>query len=288
VAELRKQMDRMAASVSRSTLMASAHTLDPELMSAFAALLESDLDPGLAHSILDRVRAEGVPATHDRLRLAVSAELAGRFTCESQLGTPVAGPRIVALVGPCGAGKTTTLVKLAARFGFSTRRPTHILCADTQRIGASEQLRSCAAILGVAFQVVESARALEQTLEELRHKDLILIDTPGHGPHDIDASADLAAMLSSRDDIDTHLVLSASMRSADLSRVVDRFEVFRPRKLLFTRLDETVSYGPLVNEAVRTAKAVSFLAAGQRIPEDLEPATKEGILQLILAPGGGA
>jgi flagellar biosynthesis protein FlhF len=282
-------MERMAVSVTRSTLVASAHTLpDPELMSAFGVLIESDLDPELAHAILNRVRADGVPATTDRLRLAVAAELAGRFTCEPRLGTGAAGPRIVALVGPCGAGKTTTLVKLAARFGFATRRPTHILCADTIRIAASEQLRSCAAILGVGFQIVESPRALEQALEELRHKDLVLIDTPGYGPGDMDAAEELAAVLSAHREIDSHLVLTASMRSADLTRVVDRFEVFRPGKLLFTLLDETASFGPLVNEAVRTGKAVSFLATGQRIPEDLEPAAKERIIELVLAPGGRA
>ncbi len=284
VAELRRQMERMAATVTRSSLAASASTFSsPDLMAAFGALLESELDPELAHAILDRVRAEGVPADRARMRLALAAELAGRFTTEPHLGTGAAGPRVVAFVGPCGAGKTTTLVKLAARYGLTLRRPTHILCADGYRIAASEQLRACAAILGVGFQVVESVRALAQALEELQHKDLILIDTPGHGPNDLDASAELAAFLASRREIDTHLVLSASMRSADVSRVADRFEVFRPGKLLFTKLDETDAFGPVVSEAVRTGKPVSFLAEGQRIPEDIEPATKERILDLVLA-----
>jgi flagellar biosynthesis protein FlhF len=83
----------------------------------------------------------------------------------------------------------------------------------------------------------------------------------------------------------THLVLSASMKSADLSRVVDRFEIFRPQRLLFTKLDETETFGPILNEAARTGKPVSFLAAGQRVPEDLEPATQERIVNLILERG---
>lgn len=284
VAELRRQMERMTASVTRSTLAASATTLsNPELMSAFGALIESDLDPQLAHSVLDRVRAEGAPPDRARLRLALAAELAGRFTTESRLGTGAAGPRVVALAGPCGAGKTATLVKLAARFGLTIRRPTHIISADSHRVAACEQLRAYAAILGIGFQVADGARALEQAIEELRHKDLILIDTPGHGAADLDASSELAEFLRSRPDIDTHLVLSASMRSADLSRMADRFDAFRPAKLIFTRLDETQSYGPVINEAVRTGKPVSFLAAGQRIPEDLEPATKERVIDLVLS-----
>ncbi len=283
LAALRRQMERMAMRVSRTTLVASAHTLDPELTGAFAELLEADLDAELAHSILNRMRGEGVPAGRDRLRLAMAAELAGRFRCEPGVGVGSAAPRIVALIGPCGAGKTTTLVKLAARFGLATRRPTQILSADTFRVAAAEQLRSYAAILGVGFRVVEGARGLAQALEELRRKDLILIDTPGYGPGDLDAAAELAELLGSREDVDVQLVLTASMRSADLSRVVDRFEPFHPRRLVFTRLDETEAFGPLVNEAVRTGKPVSFLCAGQRIPEDLEPATKDRIIELVLS-----
>lgn len=284
LAELRRQVERMAASVTRSTISASATALSsPELMSAFGALIESDLDPQLAHSMLDRVRAEGAPPDRARLRLALAAEIAGRFKTESRLGTGAAGPRIVSLVGPCGAGKTTTLVKLAARYGLTHRRPTHIISADSYRVAAYEQLRSYAAILGIGFQVADGVRALEQAIAELKHKDLILIDTPGHSSADLDASSELAEFLSSRPDIDTHLVLSASMRSADLSRMADRFNAFGPAKLIFTRLDETQSYGPVINEAVRMSKPVSFLSFGQRIPEDLEPASKERVIDLVLS-----
>jgi flagellar biosynthesis protein FlhF len=146
-------------------------------------------------------------------------------------------------------------------------------------------LRSYASILGVGFQALETPCALAQAIEEHRNKDLILIDTPGHGPHDMDSAMDLARFLAGRRDIESHLVLTASMRSADLSRVVDRFEIFRPQKLLFTKLDETEAFGPILNEAARTGKPVSFLTAGQQIPEDLEPATKERILNLVLERG---
>jgi flagellar biosynthesis protein FlhF len=283
LAALRRQMERMALRVSRTTLVASAHNVNPELTEAFADLLEAELDSDLAHGILNRMRAEGIPAGRERLRLAMAAELAGHFTCEPEIGVPGCPTRIVALVGPCGAGKTATLVKLAARFGLATRRPTQILSADTYRVAAAEQLRTYAAVLGVGFQVVDGARALAQALEEMRHKDLVLIDTPGYGPADLEAASEMADLLGSRQDVDVQLVLTASMRSADLSRVVARFERFRPRRLLFTRLDETEAFGPLINEAMRTGKPVSFLASGQRIPEDLEPATKERIIELVLS-----
>ena len=130
--------------------------------------------------------------------------------------------------------------------------------------------------------MLETVAALAQTIEENRGKDLILIDTPGFGFSDLDISAGLAQFLSTREDIDTHLVLSSSMKSADLTRVVDRFEVFRPDRLLFTKLDETGSFGPILHEAVRSGKPLSFFATGQRIPEDLETASKSRLVELIL------
>jgi flagellar biosynthesis protein FlhF len=288
IADIRRQVERMAAAVTRASLLVTAHTLpSAELAAAFAGLIENELEPSLAHDILNRIRERGVPPEAAALRRAVASELAGRFRVEARLGRG-AGPRITALVGPCGAGKTSMIAKLAASHGLGARRPAQILSMDTYRVAASEQLRSYAAILGVGFQALETPSALAQALEECRGKGLVLIDTPGCGPADLYAAADLAGFLAGRDDIDTQLVLTASMRPADLSRVVDRFEMFRPQRLIFTRLDEAGAFGSLVNESVRTGKPISFLAAGQQVPEDFEPATAERITGLVAGGGAGA
>jgi flagellar biosynthesis protein FlhF len=213
---------------------------------------------------------------------AVVEELAGRFTADATLGRGPGQARIVALVGPPGSGKTTTLVKLAVNYGLAARRPVLLLSMDTYRVAAADQLRSYAAILGVGFQVLETVASLAQAIEENRGKELIFIDTPGLAYGELEDSASLAHFLSTRADIDTHLVLSASMKPADLSRMVDAFGILRPQHLLFTKLDETVSYGPILSEAARTGKPLSFFTHGQRIPEDLEPASRERLLDLVL------
>ena len=120
--------------------------------------------------------------------------------------------------------------------------------------------------------MLETVASLAQAIEENRGKELIFIDTPGLGYGELEDSASLGHFLSTRSDIDTHLVLSASMKPADLSRMVDAFGLLRPQHLLFTKLDETGSYGPILSEAARTGKPLSFFTHGQRIPEDLEAA----------------
>jgi flagellar biosynthesis protein FlhF len=287
-AELRQRLDAMRRSIAHSAV-ARPRWLAPssETAAVFSSLIEAEVDPHLADQIAAAVaRRLGPPDAGTRSVLGAAAEeMESRFSVDSTLGCKNAGERLVALVGPPGAGKTTTLVKLAVAYGLAARRPVALLSADAYRIAAADQLRAYAAILGVAFELAETPRALAQSLELHRGKELILIDTPGLAADEMDQGAELAAFLASRTDIDVHLVLSASMKSADITRAVERFEIFRPGKLLFTRLDETGTLGPLLNEASRTQKPISFLSRGQQIPEHLEPATKGAILSVLLGSG---
>jgi flagellar biosynthesis protein FlhF len=198
---------------------------------------------------------------------------------------PTLGP-IVALVGPAGVGKTTTLIKLAVRYGLISGKSVHLLTADVHRVAAADQLRALAAILGIGCDVAETPAALLRHVEEQKARDLILIDTPGFSLSDLNRDAheacELAEVLGSCPGIDTHLVLSAAMKPADLSRVAEAFEIFKPSKLLFTRIDETTRYGALLNEANRRDLPISFLTNGQRIPDDLEETTIQRLSALLL------
>jgi flagellar biosynthesis protein FlhF len=294
VADLKKELAGMRRALTRSVFASAALAgASPDLSDAYAVLAGGEVSPELAREIVQSAEArlsdsrpagkKAAPgADPGAFQRALVEEMESRFSVQPMLGRNASQTRIAALVGPPGAGKTTTLVKLAVNYGLASRRPVLLLSMDTYRVAAAEQLRSYAAILGVGFQLLETVTALAQAIEENRGKELIFIDTPGLASGDMDSAAGLARFLAARTDIDTQLVLPSSMKSADLSRVVDSFEIFGPQRLLFTKLDETGSFGPIFNEAARTGKPLSFFTNGQRIPEDLQAASRTGLVDLIL------
>jgi len=287
VEDLRRRMEELRAMVQR--IGATRH---PALAGAVSdGLLEAGVDSTLAVEIevavQQRLRADGViPMGRLRgtpdwdpaiVRRETAAEIEARFDVAPQLG------RIAALVGPPGSGKTTGLIKLAIVHGLARRRPVRLISIDNYRIAAAAQLQTYAEVLGLPFTLVETTTALAHAVDAAPPEALVLIDTPGYAAASVeDSGAELARFLATRQDIDIHLVLTASMRLADLRRAADRYEIFRPAKLLFSRLDETDSSAAMFSEAARTGKPLSFFSTGQLVPEDLEPATKERVTRLLV------
>ena len=286
VDELHQSLNEIRGMISRIRPASTARTADdPEFARIFMDVgVESELAQSMEHGVRRRMSKGAVldiarphSAGPSAQQSAMIEELQSRFEVKPEIG------RVTALVGPPGAGKTTTLVKLAITQCLKLGRAVRLISADNLRIGGADQLRTYAAILGVPFQAVESTIALGQVVDSTPSNTWLLIDTPGFSAAlQQELGGDLAAFLSRRQDIDTHLILTASMNPEDLRITTDRFARFNPGKLIFTRLDETTSASAVFSEAARTKKPVSFLCHGQSVPEDMVPATKDLVIDSLV------
>ena len=260
-----------------------------ELVDVYKHLIHKEVDPAIAAQWVAGLRQtadEG--ASRERLDELLARQLSALCRTSSDLGCRGSQPKIVALVGPSGAGKTITLAKLAIRYGWARQCRIHLLSVDQRRVGEAEPLESYATLLAVPFAVLDEIEALPGCLESLcrgqegERPELIFIDTPGYTPVEWSRARRLAECLAAQQAIDTHLVVSLNTRGGDLERTVDKYQVFKPAKLLVTKLDETDACGAIVNQAVRTKLPLSFFGTGQQVPEDLVPATDPYLLNLLL------
>ncbi len=242
-----------------------------ELADLASVLEEAGFSGSFRIRCLEHLQNSASPASPVRGR--AGQWLQRQMRMQHTLGTPGSGRKCVALLGPAGAGKTLSLVKMAARFGVTGRRPAHILSLDTERIAGIEVARAYAGILGIGFQALDSTHALSQALAEHANKDLVLIDTPGMSASAADAEREMASFFAARKDIDKHLVLPATASSGTLLRYVKGFNGFAPDKLLFTRLDEVdCGFGPLIETAIESGLPLSFCGTGPSAPDDFEEA----------------
>jgi len=285
LADLRKQIETVRRSVVRHGRPLAASGGGVEADGICARMLAADFSEELAGEIAEAVEARvgaGQPAAQSagRLALAERYDAALAAELERRLRVDVGETRALRhmlFAGPAGAGKTSSLIKLAIRYGLDARLPLQILSLDTLRVGGWEQLAAYARIAGLAFDVVHNPGLLGDALAEYSGKKLILIDSPGFSPAEMRDMPELPAGL------DVHLVLPAILSPKVALRTVERFDSLRPAKLLFTHVDEMETPGAMLEVAMRSGLPVSFLGNGRQIPEDIREASKAELLAPILA-----
>lgn len=192
----------------------------------------------------------------------------------------VEGRKVVALVGPTGVGKTTTIAKIAARALLERHLKVHLVTVDTYRIGASEYIGRYGEIMGIPVHVARDAASLRQALERTAEADLVLVDTAGRS--DPAALTSQAELLRSVSDLETHLVLSAASGARELVAAVRRYRDYDVTRLVFTKFDEADGPGSILSTATALPCAVSCVADGQRVPDDLHAVTASNLVELVL------
>jgi flagellar biosynthesis protein FlhF len=260
----------------------------PEVEAVFQELVAADVDPEIAANLTETAKTIWLNLAAPQIRPGAPQECLRQIVEECVRRRIETVPRpsasganrgiVSAFVGPPGAGKTTTLAKIAIKHSLAERLPVRIISVETDRVGSHERLRAYAAIMGVGFVAVDSISELLQALKKERENETLLIDTPGFTPAELESARDLARALDRIDGRQVHLVLPASMKRSDTSAYADQFEIFKPSCLLFTKLDETSSVGSMVSEALRLGKPLSFFSTGQGVPEDLENASVETMI----------
>ncbi len=260
-----------------ATAPPATQALPDAVQQHFLRLVQNDVGHELAEQLVREAAANG-GRIEDVLRrfIADMVPVSGGITL-----TP-GRVRRVAMVGPTGAGKTTTIAKLAAHFRLRERRQLAILTLDTRRLAAVEQLRRYADLIRVPIAAADSADAARAACARDGAADLLLIDTPGIGARDGDTLTALKATLSALEIDETHLVLPASMTAAAQERTAALLQPLGVTQLVLTRLDDAVGFGVVLEVVKRLGWRLSYVSNGQSVPGDLIQACSRRMAELIL------
>jgi len=274
---------------------ASAGLLPDPLFEQYLRLIEAEVSSDIVEQVVGEVRTSlTCEELNDEevIRRALLERLAGLAPeggdVEEAPGRVGGRPYTVALVGPTGVGKTTTVAKLAANYRLRQGLRVGLVTTDTFRIAAVEQLRTYAEIIGAPLRVALTPEEMVDSCAALSDCDVALIDTAGRSPNDAERLAELAAFLDAAKPHTTHLLLSSTASEATLTSVANRFAAVRPNRVIFTKLDEAVNYGVLLSVAHRLRLRLSYLTTGQEVPDHIEAATPERLARLALGVGADA
>jgi len=293
-----REMRRMVDQMCRQQRFQSSHNADAKpnvsdkLFQQYLALLEQQVTKELAQEVVQQVQ-DGLSSAQAEdeaaIRQSVLEVIAKQIPTDATEGrlepTADGRPRTVVLVGPTGVGKTTTIAKLAATFKLKQNKNVGLITLDTYRIAAVEQLRTYADIIGIPLHVVSGCDELASALRKCAGCDVVLIDTAGRSQRDDPRLEQLRSLINSADPHEVHLVLSSTCAQSVLMEVVDRFSTVRVDRIIFTKLDEAVSFGVLLNVARMVNKRLSYVTTGQEVPHHIEPSCPTRLAALVLGNG---
>ncbi|MBL4592159.1 MAG: hypothetical protein JKY96_09405 [Phycisphaerales bacterium] len=285
---------RTAITVGRndSETMLPPGEMPAPLMAQYVKMIDNDVPVAVADKIVgivrDRLDAREL-ADMTVVRQALLREIEQTIETRSESLLTVAAtsgatgrPRVIALIGPTGVGKTTTVAKLAATYKLRHHKKVGLITSDTYRIAAVEQLRTYAGIIGLEIKVVTTPDEMKVAIEELSEMDVLIIDTAGRSQNNARRLDELKALAEAANPDETHLVLSTTVGENVLRKTAERFMPLGPDRCILTKLDEAVTTGPIAGLTGRIGLPLSFITIGQEVPDDIEPARADRLARAVL------
>ncbi|MBM7608375.1 flagellar biosynthesis protein FlhF [Lysinibacillus composti] len=212
-------------------------------------------------------------------------EVAEQYLKEKMMSLPIGGlsykRKYINLLGPTGVGKTTTIAKMAARAVLEKKKKIGFITTDTYRIAAIEQLKTYANLLQAPVEIVYNADDYKAAIKKFEHLDLIFIDTAGRNYKEAKYVNDLKKLIEFDEEVESFLVLSLTAKEKDMETITEQFEEIPIEKFIFTKIDETNTIGTMFNLMIKYNKGLAYYTNGQEVPEDIEEAKIEKLLELF-------
>lgn len=252
----------------------------------YSTLLKNEVHEKYVNQILDEIEKLIRPGNSvDMILSNVYQKLILRFGQPKTIDLSGNKPKVLFFVGPTGVGKTTTIAKIASKYKVEYDKKVAFITADTYRIAATEQLQVYANILDAPMSIVYTQDEMNDAIAKFAEHDLVFVDTAGFSHKNEKQRNDMKALLGGVNEEynkEVYLVLSATTKYADLLDIVDSYREIADYKLIFTKLDETTTYGNLLNIKLYSGADLSYTTNGQNVPDDIEVFDTQKIVKKLL------
>jgi flagellar biosynthesis protein FlhF len=284
-----EELKQLVAGLVDSIHKKDAPHVPEELFDYYLKLVQSQVADELASEIVNTIRKTIRPEHLQNISF-VKDKIADQIEKLVPAAGPIvrtktSGPHVVALIGPTGVGKTTTIAKLAANLKLREKRKVGLITIDTYRIAAVDQLERYAQILGSRLRVVVSAEDLREAIRSMSDCEFILIDTAGRSPRDTLKINELKNFLDAATPDEIHLVLSSTASQGCVELAMERFGEVHFDRVIFTKLDEAAHVGVVLNAIKKLGKSLSYVTTGQDVPDDIEVAHGRDLALRMLDAG---
>ena len=258
----------------------------PELLEqAHSFLIEQDVEATIRAQIMAPLLEKWRAAKQDVSGVEVQEWLRDsiltllEWTSKEEMGF---NKKYINIVGPTGVGKTTTLAKVAAETMLNQRKKVAFITTDTYRIAAIDQLKTYAKILNVPIEVAYNLEDFKRAADRFSHYDIVFIDTAGRNFRNEQYVKDLGNIIDFSSELETYLVLSLTSKQTDMDAIYRQFSTIPIKQVIFTKADETATYGSMINFIQRNQIAPFYITNGQNVPDDIVRATSTNIVNTIL------